>query len=148
MTKSGIQPTADSDNQTHVLRTCVIDLQQKTKPGGSNASISCPRVVQSCLVMVMATPGRAKAVLHYQLTCTHLPPLLCDALLRVAVHPLDSILCPLPELFQQFYPARIVPGDRPGDACSATQALLVPAFSIDGTAAGHHRWNEPIQPTD
>src|SRR6266436_4359592 len=127
---------------------CYRSSTEKLSQEVPNESINCPGVVQSCLVMVMATPGCPKAAFHYQLTCTYLPPLLCDALLRVAVHPLDSILRPLPELFQQFYPARIVPGNRPGDACCATQALLVPAFSVDGTTAGHHRWIEPIRSTD
>src|SRR6266436_799756 len=95
----------------------------------------------------MATCRCAKAALRHQSPSTDLPHLLRDALLRTTLHPLDSVLCPLLELFYQLHPARIIPGYWTGYACGAPQAFLVSTFSADGATAGHRCRAESVRPT-
>src|SRR5947209_16569194 len=70
-----------------------------------------------------------------------------DALLRAALHPLDSVLCSLPELLQQLHPARLVPGHRSWHAGGAATAFLVSPFSAAAAAADHCRRAESLRPT-
>ena len=75
-------------------------------------------------------------------------PLITDARFRIylasftllffelAVHPLDPLLRPLPELLQQLHPDGLVPGHGLGISRRRRPALLVPALPGDAAAAG------------
>src|SRR6266849_8804846 len=127
------------------MGVCTLHLWQNSR-GGSSASDNHPCVVQSCLVVVMVARRRAKETLYHQSSSAYFPPLLRDALLRATLYPLDSVLRPLPELFQQLHPARLVSRHWPWHARSTPQAFLVPTLPADAAGAGHHRRGEPLRP--
>src|SRR5258708_33254615 len=95
--------------------------------------------------MVVVAYRCTNKTFHCQLTCAYLPGLLCHALLRVTVHSLDSVLCPLFELFQQFHSACFVSGYWSRYALCPPQTFLVSALPSHGSVTGYRCWTQPLR---